>query len=135
MKNFSKIIVFKTDELLSFKNITEELDSVITESRVNTGLASVFVQHTTAGLWLNENEIDLKDDIADTLKQIINPDDSYKHSRNSYSHQWQLLVPPSITIPIQGGKPAFGTWQGLFLVELDEGGYQERNLVFTIMGE
>jgi secondary thiamine-phosphate synthase enzyme len=135
MKIYSATITIKTAKTLDFVNITDQVEEQIKKSQVKNGLSNLFVQHTTAGLLINENDPTLIDDIKLTLQQLIPEQANYSHPRNSFSHQSQLFIPPYLTIPIEHGKLGLGTWQTLFLVELDQGGHRERIVKIQIFGE
>jgi secondary thiamine-phosphate synthase enzyme len=116
-------------------DITGEVQKAIDESKIKTGILTVFAKHTTAGFLINENDQTLLDDIKQTLRKLIPEKSDYKHSGNSFSHQWQMFAPPSRTIPVENKKLALGAWQSLFLIELDEGGSRKRQVNITILGK
>jgi secondary thiamine-phosphate synthase enzyme len=87
------------------------------------GLVNVFVPHATAGLALMETGSGSEADLAATLERVLPRDDRYRHAHGSpghgADHVLPALVSPSVTIPVVGGRPAFGTWQSLVLVDLN----------------
>ncbi len=119
-----------------FHLITREvLDTVKTWPE--KGILNVFIQHTSAGLTINENaDPTVREDFETTFRRIVpegpsdyihtleGPDDMPAHIKSS-------LVGASLTIPIRNGRPALGTWQGIYLCEFrNRGG--SRNLVITV---
>jgi secondary thiamine-phosphate synthase enzyme len=87
------------------------------------GLINAFVPHATAGLALMETGSGSEDDLQVALERILPRDDRYGHAHGSAGHGADHLLPalvsPSVTLPVIGGRVAFGTWQSLVLVDLN----------------
>lgn len=87
------------------------------------GLCSVFVPHATAGVAIIETGAGSDDDLLDTLERLLPRDDRYRHAHGSYGHGADHVLPaivsPSVTVPVQGGRPLLGTWQSVVLVDLN----------------
>ena len=87
------------------------------------GLCNVFVPHATAGVAIIETGAGSDDDLVETLEHLRPRDDRYRHAHGSSGHGadhvMPALVAPSITVPVQGGKPLLGTWQSVVLVDLN----------------
>jgi secondary thiamine-phosphate synthase enzyme len=87
------------------------------------GLCNVFVPHATAGVAIFETGAGSDHDLVDTLERLLPRDDRYRHSHGSPGHGADHVLPaivaPSVTIPVQGGKPLLGTWQSVVLVDLN----------------
>ncbi len=81
----------------------------------------IFVPHTTAAVTINENyDPSVCSDISSALKRLIPAGDPYEHSEgNADAHIKASIIGSSRTIFIEDGKPAFGSWQGIFLCEFD----------------
>jgi secondary thiamine-phosphate synthase enzyme len=101
------------------------------------GLMHVFIRHTSAGLTLNENaDPTARRDLEAILDRLV-PENhrDYTHtlegSDDMPSHAKSSLVGSSVTVPISGGKPDLGTWQGIYLCEFRNRGGRRR-LVVTI---
>ena len=124
-----------------FHLVTSEIvDAVPDLGRIEVGLATLFMQHTSASLTLNENASpDVRRDFSAWFDRAIpdgadyfahtleGPDDMPAHIKTS-------LTGSSLTIPVSGGSLALGTWQGIYLCEhRDNGG--PRRVVFTAFGE
>jgi secondary thiamine-phosphate synthase enzyme len=87
------------------------------------GLCSVFVPHATAGVAIIETGAGSDDDLVDTLDSLLPRDDRYRHEHGSpghgADHVLPALVAPSVTVPVQDGRPLLGTWQSVVLVDLN----------------
>lgn len=87
------------------------------------GLCNVFVPHATAGVAIIETGAGSDDDLLDTLGRLLPRDDRYRHAHGSPGHGADHVLPaivsPSVTVPVQGGRPLLGTWQSIVLVDLN----------------
>jgi secondary thiamine-phosphate synthase enzyme len=85
------------------------------------GLCSVFAPHATAGLALMETGSGSEQDLLAALRSLLPRDDRYAHSHGSpghgADHLLPALLPPSIVVPVFGGRPALGTWQSVVFVD------------------
>lgn len=140
MSWFQKEISIKPRER-GFHIITDEILSQIPElSEYETGLAHIFICHTSASLTLNENASpDVRTDFESHFNRMV-PEDQpyYRHtlegSDDMPAHIKSSMIGSSITVPVKNGRLRLGTWQGIYLCEhRDRGG--SRKLVVTINGE
>jgi secondary thiamine-phosphate synthase enzyme len=124
-----------------FHLVTDEVIEGVPElDRLRVGLATVFIQHTSAGLTLNENaSADVRRDFAAWFDRAV-PDgaDYFSHTlegpEDMPAHVKAALLGSSVTIPVADGRLALGTWQGIYLCEhRNDGG--PRRLVVTASGE
>ncbi len=87
------------------------------------GLLSVFVPHATAGVAILELGAGSDDDLLAALGDLLPADNRWRHAHGSpghgRSHVMPAIVPPSITVPVIGGRMALGTWQSVALVDLN----------------
>lgn len=87
------------------------------------GLCSIFIPHATAGVAILETGAGSDDDLVDTLERLLPRDDRYRHAHGSLGHGADHVLPaivaPSVTIPVQDGRPLLGTWQSVVLVDLN----------------
>lgn len=85
------------------------------------GLVNVFVPHATAGVALMETGSGSEDDLRELLERIVPRDDRYRHRHGSVGHGGDHLLPvlvaPSISIPVDAGRLALGTWQRVVVVD------------------
>jgi secondary thiamine-phosphate synthase enzyme len=107
---------------------------------VEVGLLHLFIRHTSAGLTLNENASpDVRRDFAAWFDRAV-PEDApfWTHTQEGPddmpAHVKASLLGPSLSLPVRDGRPALGTWQGIYLCELrDHGG--ARTLTATLHGD
>lgn len=85
------------------------------------GLLNVFLPHATAGLALIEVGAGSDDDLATHLDAVLPRDDRWRHSHGSYGHGADHVLPafisPSVTVPVEDGRLALGTWQSIVVVD------------------
>lgn len=85
------------------------------------GLLNVFLPHATAGLALVETGAGSDDDLADHLDELFPRDDRWRHDHGSPGHGADHVMPavisPSLTVPVDGGRLALGTWQSIVIVD------------------
>ncbi len=114
-------INFKTSKRTELIDITKEVQEIIDKSKVEEGVCLLFCPHTTAGLTINENaDPSVKSDILGVLNRLIPEGAGYAHQEgNADSHVKSSLFGSSLTIFIQAGQLAFGTWQGIYFCEGD----------------
>ena len=102
-------------------DLTMELERFCAEE--GDGLVNIFVPHATAGLALMEVGSSSEADLLATLERLLPRDARYRHAHGSPGHGADHLLPvlvsPSVTIPVLGGRIALGTWQSLVLVDLN----------------
>ena len=102
--------------------ITDRVQKRVTMERVQSGMAIVYVPHTTAAVTINENaDPDVKHDMLRKLDTLIPKSEPYyQHGEgNSDSHVKTSLVGNSVTVLIERGKLILGTWQGVQFCEFD----------------
>lgn len=117
MKTFT-IQTHTREELI---DITPKVRDAIESFGVKSGICLVYVPHTTAGVTINENaDPSVKKDILMTLGSVIPYSLPYTHAEgNSPAHVKATLVGSSISVIIENGHPALGTWQGILFCEFD----------------
>lgn len=115
----SETIQISTNDRLEVVDITDRVARSIPSDASDT--ITVFVEHTTAAVTINEAESRLLGDFETALSDLV-PDSGWAHDQiddNADSHVRAMLVGPSVTIPVENGAPQLGTWQSVLLVECD----------------
>jgi len=131
----TKEINVSSKERYQLIDITDEVEKIVKESGVEDGLVLVFTPHSTAGVLLTENEKYLKEDWLNFLKKLVSGV-SFQHNKiddNADAHLLSGLIGQSKTLPIKDGQIIRGTWQQIFLLELD-GPRNRKVVVKTIEG-
>jgi len=120
--------------------ITGPVESWIDEQAIDTGLLTIFVQHTSASLTIQENaDPDVTLDLNDFFARLV-PDDSrlYRHtsegSDDMPAHIRTALTQTNLSIPVQKGRLMLGTWQGIYLFEHRSSGHR-RTVVLHLISE
>ncbi|UCD21034.1 MAG: YjbQ family protein [archaeon] len=110
----------KTSKREEVLDITSQVEKIV--SKTKQGICLVYIPHATAALTINENyDQKVCDDLLDYLRKQI-PKGKWKHDihdGNGDSHIKAGIIGPSVTIPIEKGKLALGTYQGIMLCEFD----------------
>ena len=128
-------LTVETAERTQMINITRRIGRAVTDSGVRSGLCTVSVPHTTAGVTINENaDPDVVRDITAELDKIVPWDDGYRHSEgNSAAHLKASMIGFSEQIVVEDGRLLLGIWQGLYFCEFD--GPRTRNVYLKITAD
>lgn len=123
----------KTSSRVELIDITRLVEKVVSESKVKSGLCTVYVPHTTAAVTINENaDPSVRKDIIAELNKIIPFDDNYSHLEgNAAAHIKASIIGSSETILVNGGSLVLGTWQGIYFCEFD--GPRNRKVIVKII--
>jgi secondary thiamine-phosphate synthase enzyme len=146
MKISHKTLEFQSQGELDFIDFTNEVEKIIGDSQIKNGLVNIQTMHTTAPLFLNENEL-LLEDFKKHLAQLSPKNAAYKHNdfsirtvnmcdgecQNGHSHCAALHFPSNLVLNIIDGKMQLGQWQRIFLMELDRP--KIRKVQIQVMGE
>jgi len=109
----------ETTEHIEVLDVTDAVDSALPAGA--SGTCTVFVEHTTCGVVVNEAERRLLNDVETALERLV-PEDGYAHDAiddNAAAHLRSMLLGPAATVPVEDGGLALGTWQSVLLVECD----------------
>lgn len=114
-------INIKTNKRIELIDITDNIQSVVSKTKIKDGVCLVFCPHTTAGLTINENaDPSVQRDIISTLNKIVPSGTGYSHREgNADSHVKSSVFGSSLTIFIENSQLALGTWQGIYFCESD----------------
>ena len=125
-----KVRSHSREELVEF---TDQVQEKLKESDAREGIVVLYLQHTTAGLTVNENaDPDVPRDMLHALRTLIPQHGmGFRHGEeNSDAHIKASVVGSSVTVPFEEGKLLLGRWQGIFLCEFDGG--RERQVVMMV---
>ncbi|MDO8452329.1 MAG: secondary thiamine-phosphate synthase enzyme YjbQ [bacterium] len=137
------ITIKSSDEVPEFIDITDQVQEEVKKSEVQNGQVLVFAKHSTAGVIIQEPEEYLKEDFRDFLKKVAPKEVEYKHSNspdhildkmpNGHSHLQHLFLGSSEVIPFTDGELMLGTYQRIYLVELDRA--RTRSVIVQVVGD
>ncbi len=115
-------ISVRTPEREILVDITDHVRSAVAEAHPEfTGLVTVFIPHTTAGVTINENaDPTVIRDIVDHLRRLVPRESGFRHAEgNSDAHIKASLMGSSALVPVERGGLRLGTWQSVYLAEFD----------------
>lgn len=139
MEVINKEIHFKTAGDKDVKDLTPDVAQLINQSSVESGIVTVFVPGSTAGITTIEFEPGAISDLTGRISKLIPRDIYYKHNErwgdgNGFSHVSAAVLGPSLTVPFANKKLMLGTWQQIVFLEFDNHS-RSRIVVVQIMGE
>ena len=137
MKSETDYLTFNTRKHRQYVIITDKVAEVVSRSGISEGMVLVSAMHITAGVFVNDAESGLIEDIDQWLEGLAPYSDDYRHHRtgetNGDSHLKNLLVHNQVILPITNGRLDLGPWQQVYYAEFD--GQRPKRLVIKAMGE
>ena len=137
MKSHTKYLRFETLKKREYINITDRVVDVLVESGVREGFCLVSAMHITAGIWVNDAETGIIQDIDEMLERLAPEGDDYRHhltgEDNGHAHLKNILVHNQTMLPITDGKLDLGPWQQVYYAEWD--GTRPKRVIVKIVGE
>ncbi len=137
MKVHTEYLTFETKKHRDYIHITPQVEAAVKKSGVQDGLAFVSAMHITAGIYVNDHESGLIQDIDEWLEKLAPFRKDYRHHQtgedNGDSHLKALLIHHEVTLPVTKGKLDLGTWQRVFYAEFD--GQRPKRVIVKVLGE
>ncbi len=137
MKFATEYLWFNTAGKREYINITPKVEEVVEKSQIKEGMVLVSAMHITAGVWVNDAESGLIQDIDEWLEKLAPFNINYRHHRtgetNGDAHLKSLLVHHEVIVPVTEGKLDFGPWQQIYYAEFD--GQRRKRVIIKVMGE
>ncbi|MCX7984284.1 MAG: secondary thiamine-phosphate synthase enzyme YjbQ [Bacteroidetes bacterium] len=137
MNFYTEYLWFNTKSHREYINITEKLEEILEKSRIREGIMLVSAMHITAGVYVNDAESGLIQDIDEWLETLAPFRTTYRHHRtgemNGDAHLKSLLIHHEVILPITQGKLDLGPWQQVYYAEFD--GQRRKRVIVKIMGE
>jgi len=120
-------------------DVTTDVDRIIRDSEIRTGLCHIFNVGSTGAIGAIEFEPGLQQDLPEALDRLFPPGLDYRHEQtwhdgNGHSHLQATMLGPSLTVPVKDGRPVLGTWQQIVHIECDTKP-RRRTIVVTVMGD
>jgi secondary thiamine-phosphate synthase enzyme len=137
MKFHTEYVTFTTRKEREYLNMTDKVEEAVRASGCQEGMVLVSAMHITAGVYVNDAEQGLIQDIDDWLERLAPRRPDYRHHRtgemNGDSHLKNLLIGHEVILPITGGKLDLGPWQQVYYAEFD--GRRPKRVIIKVMGE
>jgi secondary thiamine-phosphate synthase enzyme len=137
MRFHTEYLTCKTEKHRQYLNITGKVDGALRSSGIRDGMILVSAMHITAGVWVNDAEDGLLEDIDEWLEKLAPFRREYRHHQtgesNGDSHLKSLLVHHQVIVPVTGGKLDLGPWQQIYYAEFD--GRRSKRVIIKVMGE
>jgi len=136
---FSQTFTVMTQGFNDTHDITPKVEEIMRKANLVSGVATVFVSGSTAGITTIEFESGVVEDLKKAIERLAPQDIHYDHDRrwgdgNGFSHVRAALLGPSLSIPVTGGDLQLGTWQQIVLIDFDNRPRQ-REIIVQLVGE
>jgi secondary thiamine-phosphate synthase enzyme len=137
MKAHTEYLMFHTGKRRELIHLTPTLEKILVKSGVREGFMLVSAMHITAGVFVNDDESGLHEDIWEWLEHLAPFKGDYAHHRtgetNGDAHLKSVLVHHEVIVPVTAGKLDLGTWQRVFYAEFD--GQRDKRVIVKTIGE
>lgn len=135
MRSYRQQLIITTEQPEQFLNLSYEVEECIRRSLIKDGLCTVFSQHTTSAVFLENDRDNLYADWIELLKQAVPKECTYESDYRPVgtAHQKQLLLGSSVTVPITDGRLDLGPRQYIMYGDFD--GCREKTVLVKIIGE
>lgn len=136
MKALFKAVSISTKNKAQLIDITGQVEDFVRDAQVKNGICLVSSLHSTTAIVINENERGLASDILRKVSEEFPHGAGWNHDRiddNADAHLASTFIGPSKVLPIKDSSLVRGTWQNIFLLELD--GPRTRNVAIEVLGE
>jgi len=136
MKVFFEDVHISTRNRTELVDITRNVGEIVRKSGIRGGLCVIHTVHSTTAIVVNEHEDGLTKDIVKKIQQDFPKGAGWLHDRvddNADAHLASSFIGPTRIFPVQDGRLIRGTWQNIFLLELD--GPRTRRITVEVMGE
>ncbi|MBL8922003.1 MAG: YjbQ family protein [Myxococcaceae bacterium] len=136
MKSLTEYLWFETKQRRELVRVTDTVAKLVKQSGVQEGFVLVSAMHITAGVFVNDDEPGLWEDIWEWLAHLA-PEKDYRHHRtgedNGDAHLKSLLVHHQVLVPITRGALDLGPWQQIFYAEFD--GQRRKRVIVKVLGD
>jgi secondary thiamine-phosphate synthase enzyme len=127
---------FDTKKRREYIRITDEVEAFVKESAISEGFVLVSAMHITAGVYINDWESGLLQDIDEWVEKLAPVNPNYNHHKtgedNGDAHLKRILINHQVTVPITDGKLDLGPWEQIFYAEFD--GQRKKRLILKALG-
>ena len=137
MKFHTEYLTFHTKKHREYIHLTPQVEAIVKKSGIKEGMVLVSAMHITAGVYVNDDESGLIEDIDEWLDSLAPFRKDYKHhdtgEDNGDAHLKSLIIHHEVMVPVSVGRLDLGPWQRIFYAEFD--GQRDKRLIVKVMGE
>lgn len=137
MRFKTEYLIFNTKNKIEFIRITDQIQKIISDSKIKEGLVLVNPMHITAAVIVNDNESGLHEDYKKILQKLVPYESDYRHNDtgedNAASHIWRQFMGHQIVMAITDGALDLGQWEEIFYCEFD--GKRNKRVLVKVIGE
>jgi secondary thiamine-phosphate synthase enzyme len=137
MRSHTEYLTYQTVERRELVHLTPTLEQILARAAMAEGFMLVSAMHITAGVFVNDNESGLHEDIWTWLDTLAPFRKEYHHHRtgedNGDAHLRSLLIHHEVILPVTKGRLDLGSWQQVFYAEFD--GQRKKRVIVKCMGE
>lgn len=136
MKSYTTYLWFNTKNRKEIVPITNQIQSIVEQSKIKEGFCLVSAMHITAAIYVNDEEYGLINDIMQWAEKLAPYKPDYAHHNtgedNADAHLKRLLIGHQVILPITNGKLDLGPWERIFYAEFD--GQRKKRVIVKIIG-
>ena len=137
MKFHTEYLTLHTKSRHAYVHLTPQVETILKKSGIKDGMILVSAMHITAGVYVNDNESGLIEDIEQWLEKLAPANPNYQHHQTGEdtgdAHLKSMIVHHQVIVPVTSGKLDFGPWQRIFYAEFD--GQRDKRVIVKVMGE
>ena len=137
MRAHTEYLWFNTKKKREFINITPEIEKALRKAKIEEGMVLASAMHITAGVYINDAEDGLIEDIEEWLEKLAPFRADFRHHQtgedNGDAHLKNLIIGHQVIVPVTKGKLDLGPWQRVFYAEFD--GRRRKRVLIKVMGE
>ena len=137
MKSYTEYLWFNTKKQREYMNVTSQIDEVLQKSKIREGFILISAMHITAGVYVNDAEEGLIQDIDEMLERLAPFNLNYRHHEtgetNGDAHLKNLLIGHQVVLPVTKGELDLGPWEQVYYAEFD--GRRKKRVIVKIIGE
>ncbi len=137
MKSYTEYIWFNTKKRKELIHITDKIQDIVDKSGIREGFCLISAMHVTAGVFVNDYESGIMEDIMEWLEKVAPYRRDYRHhltgEDNADAHLKSLMIHHQVIVPVTNGRLDLGPWQRIFYAEFD--GQRRKRIVVKVIGE
>ncbi len=137
MAAHTEYLFFETERPREYIRITDRIGKIVDQSGIQEGMVLISAMHITAGVYVNDNESGLIQDIDEWLEHLAPSGKNYRHHQtgedNGDAHLKSLLIHHEVIVPVTRGALDLGPWQEIFYAEFD--GQRKKRVVVKVLGD